>query len=61
MKIIKKRVTFKTQSISNTFAKIVDLLEISEGETPLSASWGMAIVNQKKHLSFVVVFWYAEI
>ena len=28
----------------------VDLLEISEGVSPLPASWGMARVAQKKHL-----------
>ena len=51
----------KTQNIFNTFVKNVVLLEISQGVSPLVASWGMATFAQKKHLSFVVVFWYAEI
>ena len=29
------------------------------GVSPLPALWGMGRVAQKRHLSFVVVFWYA--
>ena len=60
-KISKLPLTVQTQRISNTIpiSKFVDLLEFSEGVSPLPASLGMATVATKKNLSFVV-FWYAE-
>jgi hypothetical protein len=53
------RVTLKTQNIFNTFAKNIIPLEFSQGVSPWPASWGLGRVAQKKHLSFVVVSWYA--